>query len=455
METITFQLDIQATNGSWTYDDPTVVAHAPVLVYDSKETDDIGGNENGQPDAGETCEMTVTLRNDGSEEETQITADLISFDPYATITQPGSSYPDIAPGGMGSSLTPYEFKVQQDCPEGHTITMYLQISGWGPYSTEDTFEVVIGQKPILFVDDDGGESYEGYFLVALDSMGAGYDVWTHETQGAPLDSVMEPYRVIVWSTGADFGSSGTPKTLTATDQARLTTYLDSGGKLFLSSQDVLYDNGLNTFVTDYLHVSDFLGEKGIKSVAGVTGDTITDGMAFSLSYPFYNFSDYIMPGAGATGIFSCTGKTSPALRDGGFAQGGGDFFSGSGLIDYCALRYPASGSATYQVVFFSFPFEAIPQAGADPNNAQMVLERILNWFGVKKPSPPSFMHGDANGDQMLDLTDVLFLISYLYKNGYPPTPLDAGDANCDGLVDLTDVLYLISYLYKGGPTPPC
>jgi len=55
----------------------------------------------------------------------------------------------------------------------------------------------------------------------------------------------------------------------------------------------------------------------------------------------------------------------------------------------------------------------------------------------------------------LDLTDVLFLISYLYKNGYPPTPLDAGDANCDGLVDLTDVLYLIGYLYKGGPTPPC
>jgi hypothetical protein len=190
-------------------------------------------------------------------------------------------------------------------------------------------------------------------------------------------------------------------------------------------------------------------------VAGVGGDTITDDMAFSVSSPFYNFSDYIMPGTGATGIFSRTGKASPTLRDGGFAQGGGDFFSGSGLIDYCALRYPASGSATYQVVFFSFAFEAIPQAGADPNNAQMVLERILNWFGVKKPSPPSFMHGDANGDQMLDLTDVLFLISYLYKNGYPPTPLDAGDANCDGLVDLTDVLYLISYLYKGGPTPPC
>ncbi|KPK99472.1 MAG: hypothetical protein AMJ91_07705 [candidate division Zixibacteria bacterium SM23_73_3] len=29
-----------------------------------------------------------------------------------------------------------------------------------------------------------------------------------------------------------------------------------------------------------------------------------------------------------------------------------------------------------------------------------------------------------------------------------------GDANCDGIIDLGDILYLVSYLYKGGP-PPC
>ncbi len=456
-EIITFNLEMTAENGTedWNYPSLDIEVHAPVLMYQSGSIDDIVGNGDGGPDAGEVCNLDIVLENDGSHEAAAVDADLICHDFYVNVLNSSSSYPDIPPQGNSTSLSSYRFQVRTDCPEGHNADFILHIHAADSYSTTDTFQIVIGQTPVLLVDDDGGEDYQTYFETTLDSSHIPYEVWTHASLGTPSVSELELYKAVIWTTADDYGSSGSPATLTGTDQASLMSYLDGGGKLFLSSQDVLYDNGLNTFVTDYLHVSEFLGEKGIKSVAGVTGDTITHGMAFGLSYPFYNFSDYIMPGAGATGIFSRTGMASPTLRDGGFAKSGGDFFSGSGLIDYCALRYPASGSATYQVVFFSFPFEAIPQAGADPNNAQVVLERILNWFGVKKPSPPSFMHGDANGDQMLDLTDVLFLISYLYKNGYPPTPLDAGDANCDGLVDLTDVLYLISYLYKGGPTPPC
>ncbi len=63
--------------------------------------------------------------------------------------------------------------------------------------------------------------------------------------------------------------------------------------------------------------------------------------------------------------------------------------------------------------------------------------------------------GDVNGDGVVDLGDVLYLISYLYKGGPAPDPLETGDVNCDGVVDLGDVLYLISYLYKGGPPPCC
>jgi len=66
-----------------------------------------------------------------------------------------------------------------------------------------------------------------------------------------------------------------------------------------------------------------------------------------------------------------------------------------------------------------------------------------------------FFYGDANGDGVIDLGDVLYLINYLYKGGTAPDPLEAGDCNCDGVVDLGDVLYLISYLYKGGPAPDC
>jgi len=66
-----------------------------------------------------------------------------------------------------------------------------------------------------------------------------------------------------------------------------------------------------------------------------------------------------------------------------------------------------------------------------------------------------FIHGDVNMNEIIELGDVVYLITYLYKNGPAPDPLAAGDVNCDGIVELGDVVYLISYLYKNGPAPPC
>jgi len=66
-----------------------------------------------------------------------------------------------------------------------------------------------------------------------------------------------------------------------------------------------------------------------------------------------------------------------------------------------------------------------------------------------------YLAGDANGDRVIDLGDVLHLIAYLYKNGPAPNPLEAGDADCSEGIDLGDVLFVINYLYKGGPPPSC
>jgi hypothetical protein len=66
-----------------------------------------------------------------------------------------------------------------------------------------------------------------------------------------------------------------------------------------------------------------------------------------------------------------------------------------------------------------------------------------------------YMSGDANGDGLVDVGDVIYLINYLYKGGTSPDPLWVGDLNCDGQVNLGDVVYLINYLFKAGPPPGC
>jgi hypothetical protein len=66
-----------------------------------------------------------------------------------------------------------------------------------------------------------------------------------------------------------------------------------------------------------------------------------------------------------------------------------------------------------------------------------------------------FLRGDASNDDKVTVSDVVYLINYLFKGGPTPNPLQSGDANCDGQVTVSDVVYLINYLFKGGPPPAC
>jgi hypothetical protein len=193
-------------------------------------------------------------------------------------------------------------------------------------------------------------------------------------------------------------------------------------------------------------------DEGVTAVSGVSGDTISNGMSFTLNYPFYNFSDHIFPDGEAAGIFYETSKESVMPRPGVQL----DQYAGKSTnpLNYCALRYPASGPSVYKVAFFTYAIEAVPESQAYPNNRYTLMRRIMSWFGIGR-SAPEYVHGDANSDQILDMADAVYLLNYLFKAEDPPVPLDAGDANCDGQVEIADVIYLLNYLFKNGPPPPC
>jgi PKD repeat protein len=61
--------------------------------------------------------------------------------------------------------------------------------------------------------------------------------------------------------------------------------------------------------------------------------------------------------------------------------------------------------------------------------------------------------GDANADATVDISDVVYLIAYIFAGGSAPNPLLAGDANCDSTADISDVVYLIAYIFSGGLAP--
>ena len=59
--------------------------------------------------------------------------------------------------------------------------------------------------------------------------------------------------------------------------------------------------------------------------------------------------------------------------------------------------------------------------------------------------------GDVNSDGKVSVSDVVYLILYLFKGGAEPFPPCKADVNDDSKVSVSDVVWLINYLFKGGP----
>ena len=69
--------------------------------------------------------------------------------------------------------------------------------------------------------------------------------------------------------------------------------------------------------------------------------------------------------------------------------------------------------------------------------------------------PPVFIRGDTNADGARNITDGVFVLSFLFDaGGGEPPCTDAADTNDDGSVNITDGVYMLNYLFSSGSEPP-
>lgn len=61
--------------------------------------------------------------------------------------------------------------------------------------------------------------------------------------------------------------------------------------------------------------------------------------------------------------------------------------------------------------------------------------------------------GDVDGDDFVNISDVVRLINYVFAGGQAPAPLVSGDVNLDEAITISDAVYLINHIFAGGPAP--
>jgi hypothetical protein len=204
---------------------------------------------------------------------------------------------------------------------------------------------------ILLVDDDDNDpDVRSYYANVLSDLGLTYDFWdTNKSDTEPDTSTLANYEIVIWFTGYNFLDYAGPG---SSAETALGSWLDGGGCFLMSSQDYIYNRGLTTFASTYLGVGAITNDVGQAVITGAGG--AFGGLGpYTLSYPFSNFSDIILPDSITETAFIGD------LGDAAVNKNGG----------------------TYHTAFFGFPFEAIA-ASAD---RQQVMHAFLDSCAPTNP----------------------------------------------------------------------
>lgn len=168
--------------------------------------------------------------------------------------------------------------------------------------------------------------------------------------------------------------------------------------------------------------------------------------SFNLKAGFSNFGDKVDLCAPGTGIYS-------AYLDSSYAWWEGTSFAAPFVSGLAALLISRN-----QALLASEVDTVLSQTAINIDSLNVGYEGLLGHglidFLAAISQTGTTIYGDANGDQVVNILDAIFIISYLYKDGPQPYPLQIADTNNDGKITILDSTYLLAYLYKTGPPPP-
>ena len=86
--------------------------------------------------------------------------------------------------------------------------------------------------------------------------------------------------------------------------------------------------------------------------------------------------------------------------------------------------------------------------GLDANN-----DVADSYWILKNDCIHPVMHGDADHNGFITVSDAVLLINYIFAFGPAPFTTANGDADCNGTITVSDAVFLINFIFASGPAP--
>lgn len=333
--------------------------HFPYLSRDGFTIIDDEGDGNGRPDPGEqNVELIFPVYNIAAD-ATGLTVQASTAYPEIVFSDAVSNFGDVVRWAeVDNTADPITFAVDETFPPTIVDFELTYSANGGAYNHTETITMNVGQPQFFIVDDDENfaRNYEQYFTYWLDTSRTPYVVWGKDSLFSPPADTMALYPTTIWFTG-----NARPEVLSTDDVAYLRDFLDGGGRLFMTGQDIaedLSDDADSTFLQDYLHIR-FVDGMPVILADGVPGDSIGDGHSLPLGGPGgaanQNSPDIIAP-----------------LDD--VARPCYTYYYSTDV----AGVHVASGP--YRVVFLGFGAEAIANDLPGYTKREEVFERVFAWL---------------------------------------------------------------------------
>ncbi len=288
-----------------------------------------------------------------------------------------SNKPGIPDGALVDTVTNLtgSFSITVPSLEDYIVSVYPQSPYAGKEYSIDSLssggEVVqfkVNPADILLVDDDNGASYEEIYFEDFETIGKTYHHWDVQTAGAPssADRNAYPDKIMFWFTG-----DGSSFPLTQTEHDEILDHVTTGGKLFLTGQDIAEMNSGSNLTTT-LGI-DYTQNSTLSLIMGVSNDVISNLLVFNVS--------------GSGGANNQTSSDVIQITD--LSTTTAIFHYGGGTSKPAAARYE-NGVSGSKAVFLGFGAESIN----DPSRRQTLLTRVIEYLGT----PITSIDGElANG----------------------------------------------------------